>query len=132
MKEFNSKPPEKESFGFVLDNNYYSITYPQKFISCLIFYESLESYSKAYRKFKNFNEDMKNMYILDQNKTIIRKSEKFLASRMSYNTVNIRGSKSIEDDAKTENRFIDEDMTSVKSLRINFSNSSSNSLYNII
>lgn len=128
MKEFNSKPPEKESFGFVLDNNYYSITYPQKFISCLIFYESLESYSKAYRKFKNFNEDMKNMYILDQNKTIIRKSEKFLASRMSYNTVNIRGSKSIEDDAKTENRFIDEDMTSVKSLRINFSNSSSNIL----
>ena len=68
------------------------------------------------------------MYILDQNKTIIRKSEKFLASRMSYNTVNIRGSKSIEDDAKTENRFIDEDMTSVKSLRINFSNSSSNIL----
>jgi len=36
----------------VLDNNYFSINFPQKYISCLIFYESLASYKKLYDKYK--------------------------------------------------------------------------------
>jgi len=114
-----SQPPI-ECFGFVLDNNFYSISYPQKFISCLIFYESLDIYHKLYQKYKNFDEDTKDIYILDENKKIIRKSDRYFLSRLSYNTGNSKSSKSIEDDSKTEHKnIIDEDVVSVKSLRIN-------------
>ena len=114
-----SQPPI-ECFGFVLDNNFYSISYPQKFVSCLIFYESLDIYHKVYQKHKNFDEDTKDLYILDENKKIIRKSDRYILSRLSYNTGNnLRSSKSIEDDSKFEHKnYIDEDLASVKSLRI--------------
>jgi hypothetical protein len=117
--------PQIECFGFVLDNNFYSISYPQKFISCVIFYESLETYHKVYQKYKNFDEDVKDLYMVDENKKILRKSDKFLMSRLSYNTANSKSSKSIEDDNKAEPKHhIEEDLSSVKSLRINFNNSS--------
>ena len=63
IRESNSfiKP---ESFGFVLDNSFYSINFPQKYISCLIFYEKIENYSRIYEAWKDFdknNEELEDM-----------------------------------------------------------------------
>jgi len=43
-----------ESFCFVLDNSLFSLKFPQKYISCLIFYEKLENYSRIHNTYKNF------------------------------------------------------------------------------
>ena len=37
----SKKEPEPQFNSFILDNALYSFNYPQKFISCLIFYESV-------------------------------------------------------------------------------------------
>ena len=44
LEEFSSKP-EPELFDFLLDNYFYSIDHPHKYITCLKFYENLESYN---------------------------------------------------------------------------------------
>lgn len=43
LEEFSSNP-EPEFFHFLLDNYFYSIDYPHKYVTCLKFYENLESY----------------------------------------------------------------------------------------
>ena len=42
----SKKEPEPQFNSFILDNALYSFNYPQKFISCLIFYESVIKYKK--------------------------------------------------------------------------------------
>ena len=39
-----SKKPNKKIYSFILDNNYYNLNYPQKYLTCLIFYESIIDY----------------------------------------------------------------------------------------
>ena len=41
-------PPKTKVFSFILDNNYYNINYPQKFLSCLVCYENVSEYKKLY------------------------------------------------------------------------------------
>ena len=45
IQEFSSKP-EPETLFFLLDNYFYSIDYPHKYVTCLKFYENLESYDE--------------------------------------------------------------------------------------
>ena len=45
LEEFSNKP-EPEIFDFLLDNYFYSIDHPHKYITCLKFYENLESYNE--------------------------------------------------------------------------------------
>ena len=49
LKEFSSKP-EPEVLYFLLDNYFYSIEHPHKYITCLKFYESLEKYHELKEK----------------------------------------------------------------------------------
>ena len=49
LKESKSKP-KPEIFYFLLDNYYYSIEHPHKYITCLKFYESLEQYYELKNK----------------------------------------------------------------------------------
>ena len=48
--EFN-KQPDYKIFSIVLDNNYFSINYPFKYVVCLRFYESISNYKKLYDKY---------------------------------------------------------------------------------
>lgn len=48
----SSSEPSKKNFSFVLDNSYYGILFPQKFITCIIFYERLDKYFKLHMKLK--------------------------------------------------------------------------------
>ena len=36
--------PRPKVFSFILDNNYYNLNYPQKYLTCLIFYENIAQY----------------------------------------------------------------------------------------
>ena len=36
--------PKSKVFSFILDNNYYNLDYPQKYLTCLICYESISQY----------------------------------------------------------------------------------------
>ena len=40
----NKQKPKSKVFSFILDNNYYNLNYPQKFLTCLICYESIAQY----------------------------------------------------------------------------------------
>ena len=40
--------PNYEIFSFILDNNYFNLNYPQKYLSCIIFYESISQYKELY------------------------------------------------------------------------------------
>ena len=42
----NAKSIEKKSFSVILDNNLFSAEHPQKFLTCLLFYEKLSDYKK--------------------------------------------------------------------------------------
>ena len=39
-----NKKPKPKVFSFILDNNYYNLDYPQKYLTCLICYESIAQY----------------------------------------------------------------------------------------
>ena len=58
-------PPENILFSFILDNNYFNINYPQKYLTCLIFYENICDYYKLYKQNN----------ILNQKKDYINESE---------------------------------------------------------
>ena len=51
MNSYNPMPPK--SFSVILDNNLFSTEHPQKYLTCLIFYESLISYKKLQLSIEN-------------------------------------------------------------------------------
>jgi len=54
----SNKMPKTEIFSFILDNNYFNLNYPQKYLSCLICYESINKYKilyDEYKKLSNYN-----------------------------------------------------------------------------
>lgn len=57
LEEFKSQPRPVVQ-NFILDNSFYSIDYPLKYVTCLIIYESLENYYLISKEIKkNFGED---------------------------------------------------------------------------
>ena len=50
--------PKPKVFSFILDNNYFNINYPQKYLSCLICYENITQYRVLFEmeKFKDHND----------------------------------------------------------------------------
>ena len=52
-KSIKSKQkPKSKVFSFILDNNYYNLNYPQKYLTCLICFESIAQY-KILQKLEN-------------------------------------------------------------------------------
>jgi len=79
--------PNKNSFYFVLDNNHSSIDFPQKFIACLIFYEKLESYKKAYKKYQSDIDFKYSSYHIEKNSRFKRETKNVNYSNFSENDV---------------------------------------------
>ena len=63
----SKKKPKQKVFSFILDNNYYNLNYPQKYLTCLICYESIVQYKILSEIDNNPDIDLK---LLDR-KTII-------------------------------------------------------------
>ena len=59
-----SKRPQPKLFSFILDNNYFNLNYPQKYLTCLICYESIAQYRMLYEQNKRLpkNEENKKKY----------------------------------------------------------------------
>ena len=51
INSYNSMPPK--SFSVILDNNLFSTDFPQKYLTCLLFYENLTSYKKLQLNIEN-------------------------------------------------------------------------------
>ena len=63
----NNFQKQPEIFSIILDNNLFSSEFPQKYLTCLLFYEKLSDYAKLkqkYEEIKNQQDDGKN--ILDE------------------------------------------------------------------
>ena len=52
--------PKEQIFSFILDNNYFNLNFPQKYLTCLICYENITKYKKLY--------DTYNFYLKGENK----------------------------------------------------------------
>ena len=52
--------PKQNVFSFILDNNYYNLNYPQKYLTCLICYESIAEYKVLSEIEKDPNFDINN------------------------------------------------------------------------
>ena len=50
-----SKPSSK-LFSFILDNNYFNLNYPQKYLTCLLFYENIAGYRLLYEQNQKLSE----------------------------------------------------------------------------
>ena len=45
------KKPRSQLFSFILDNNYYNLNYPQKYLTCMVIYEQITQYNKLYEQY---------------------------------------------------------------------------------
>ena len=63
--------PKPIVFSFILDNNYFNLNYPQKYLTCLICYENIAQYRFLYNQEKKFsqeeNEENTNKNEIDKN-----------------------------------------------------------------
>ena len=52
--KISQSPPKAEIFSFILDNNYFNLNFPQKYLTCLICYENILKYRKLYDTYKQY------------------------------------------------------------------------------
>ena len=50
--------PNYKVFSFILDNNYFNLNYPQKYLTCLIFYEGISQYKELYNMNLNLEKEL--------------------------------------------------------------------------
>ena len=46
----STSKPQPKVFSFILDNNYFNLNYPQKYLTCLLFYENISGYRLLYEQ----------------------------------------------------------------------------------
>ena len=49
--------PSSKLFSFILDNNYFNLNYPQKYLTCLLFYENIAGYRLLYEQNQKLSEN---------------------------------------------------------------------------
>ena len=63
--------PKYKLFSFILDNNYFNLNYPQKYLTCLIFYESISQYKHLYDMNQKLESESKqNKFLTKKNSNI--------------------------------------------------------------
>ena len=51
---FSDTQPKTQIFSLILDNNYFNLNFPKKYLTCLIFYESINKYKELYEIYKQY------------------------------------------------------------------------------
>ena len=54
----SDEQPSQKLFSFILDNNFYNLNYPKKYLSCLIFYERITQYKTLYDEYIKLSSDL--------------------------------------------------------------------------
>ena len=70
--------PKSKFYCIVLDNQLYSAIYTNKYLACLIVYESIESYRKLYNEYKEIKNEDENLRKYSYSGKILRKSKKLI------------------------------------------------------
>ena len=60
---------KREIFSIILDNNLFSSEYPQKYLTCILFYEKLSQYKKLQQQIEKIekNKDNPDFFNIDEN-----------------------------------------------------------------
>ena len=62
--------PKTKTFSFILDNNYYNLNYPQKYLTCLICYENITQYKLLEEMENSIDNDIKKIDIIKINSKV--------------------------------------------------------------
>ena len=109
----SNKMPKTEIFSFILDNNYFNLNYPQKFLSCLICYESINKYRVLYEEYKKLsNVNIKEKESNNKKAETRNKSQK-------KNKSNIKTVKAFTESQSLENMNISSDTNIAQSVNLN-------------
>ena len=66
-----SSEPKRKIFSIILDNNLFSSEYPQKYLTCILFYEKLSQYKKLQQQIEKIEKNKDNPDCLDLDETLI-------------------------------------------------------------
>ena len=72
--EIINKPnsdPKREIFSIILDNNLFSSEYPQKYLTCILFYEKLSQYKKLQQQIAKIEKNKDNPDFINFDETLI-------------------------------------------------------------
>ena len=72
--EIINKPnsdPKREIFSIILDNNLFSSEYPQKYLTCILFYEKLSQYKKLQQQITKIEKNKDNPDFINFDETLI-------------------------------------------------------------
>ena len=86
---YSESQPKNIVFSFILDNNYFNLNFPQKYLTCLICYESISKYKELYDTYMKLNnkEENKNKIIVekkDENNITTETKEKYKINEDIY------------------------------------------------
>jgi len=66
-----SSEPKRKNFSIILDNNLFSSEYPQKYLTCILFYEKLYQYKKLQQQIEKIEKNKDNNDFLDLDDNLI-------------------------------------------------------------
>ena len=94
----SERKPKIKVFSFILDNNYFNLNFPQKYLTCLICYESILKYRELY--------DAYNKYMKEENIEINKNEIKIENKSENDNVINEDLHKENEHIVKNSNIYI--------------------------
>ena len=100
--------PKEQIFSFILDNNYFNLNFPQKYLTCLICYENITKYKKLYDTYKFYLKGEKDTKKNDSEKK--EKSDDIADVRLKL--TNLFAKKSVE--AYVDSKIKDKVHTNIK------------------
>ena len=79
-----SSDPKRKIFSIILDNNLFSSEYPQKYLTCILFYEKLSQYKKLQQQIEKIEKNKDNDFI-DLDETLISSIRSSLKDEKNVN-----------------------------------------------
>ena len=80
-----SSDPKRRIFSIILDNNLFSSEYPQKYLTCILFYEKLSQYKKLQRQIEKIDKNKDNLDNLNLDDTLINSIRSSLKDERNAN-----------------------------------------------
>ena len=112
--------PKEQIFSFILDNNYFNLNFPQKYLTCLICYENITKYKKLYDTYKFYlkGENKKNESEKKEGKNDIEDVKQKLTNLYAKKSVEAYVDSKIKDKIHTSIKLKDENIYIPKCLMI--------------
>ena len=83
----SNEQPKTKLFSFILDNNYYNLNFPKKYLSCLVFYEKITQYKILQEEY--IKNSMGSMDQINDNQITLEKGESLYNNDLSSTSIPI-------------------------------------------